>query len=84
MATSYPIPFRCLYSRNVPNLFMAGRNISVTHVALAPVRVMNTTAQMGTVVGRAAYLCLRHGVAPRGLYEQYLDEFKRLLSDPRG
>lgn len=50
----YSIPYRCFYSRNVPNLFMAGRDISVTHVALAPVRVMNTTAMMGTVVGRAA------------------------------
>ena len=78
----YPIPFRCLYSRNVPNLFMAGRCISVTHVALAPVRVMNTTAQMGTVVGRAAYLCRRLGVDPRGLYEKHLGDFKQLLAQP--
>lgn len=78
----YPIPFRCLYSRNVPNLFMAGRDISVTHVALAPVRVMNTTGQMGAVVGRAAFLCRSLGVAPRELYEKHLDAFKRLLADP--
>ena len=31
----YPIPYRCFYSRNVPNLFMAGRDISVTHAALS-------------------------------------------------
>lgn len=74
---------RCLYSKNVPNLFIAGRNISVTHAGLAPVRVMNTTGMMGTVVGRAAYLCRRHGVDPRGLYERHLDDFKRLLTDPR-
>ncbi len=78
----YPIPFRCLYSRNVPNLFMAGRNISVTHVALAPVRVMNTTGQMGTVVGRAAYLCRRLGVEPRGLVSDHLEELKALLAKP--
>ena len=30
------VPYRCLYSRNVPNLLMAGRDISVTHVALGP------------------------------------------------
>jgi len=78
----YPIPFRCLYSRNVPNLLMAGRNISVTHVALAPVRVMNTTGQMGTVVGRAAALCHRRGCMPRAVYERHLDDLKRLLGDP--
>ena len=40
----YPIPYRCLYSRNVENLFMAGRDISVTHVALGTIRVMRTGA----------------------------------------
>ena len=78
----YPIPYRCLYSRNVPNLLMAGRNISVTHVGLAPVRVMNTTGMMGTVVGRAAYLCRKLNLDPRGLYEKRLEDFKRLLADP--
>jgi len=79
----YPVPYRCFYSRNVPNLFMAGRDISVSHVGLAPVRVMNTTAMMGTVVGRAAYVCRKHGCDPRGVYEKHLDEFKQLLTDPR-
>ena len=46
----YPVPYRCLYSRNIDNLFMAGRNISVTHVALGTVRVMRTTGMMGEVV----------------------------------
>lgn len=53
----YPVPYRCLYSRNIDNLFMAGRNISVTHVALGTVRVMRTTGMMGEVVGMAASLC---------------------------
>ena len=47
----YPIPFRCLYSRNVSNLFMAGRDISVTHVALGTVRVQRTCGMMGEVGG---------------------------------
>ena len=38
-SSPYAIPYRCLYSRNIRNLFMAGRNISVTHVALGTVRV---------------------------------------------
>lgn len=78
----YPIPFRCLYSRNVANLMMAGRNISVTHVALGPVRVMRTTGMMGVVVGRAAALCMKHNCDPRGLYEHHLSELKRLLRNP--
>ena len=78
----YPIPFRCLYSRNVANLMMAGRNISVTHVALGSVRVMRTTGMMGTVVGRAAALCTKHNCDPRDLYEHHLSELKQLLRNP--
>ncbi len=75
----YPIPYRCFYSRNVPNLFMAGRDISVTHVALGCVRVMRTGGMMGEVVGMAASLCKRHGTTPRGVYEEYLDELKAMV-----
>lgn len=63
----YSIPLRCLYSRNVDNLFMAGRNISATHVAFASTRVMATCAVMGQAAGTAAVQCLRQGIAPRQL-----------------
>ncbi len=49
----YPIPYRCLYSRNIDNLFMAGRNISVTHVALGTIRVMRTTGMNGFLIPRS-------------------------------
>jgi len=75
----YAIPFRCLYSRNVPNLFMAGRNISVTHVALGTVRVQRTTGMMGEVVGMAASLCKKYNVDPRDVYRKHLDELKELM-----
>lgn len=78
----YPIPFRCLYARDVANLFIAGRCISVTHVALAPVRTMHTTGMMGTVVGRASLLCRRLGVAPRTLAQRHLPALLQLLADP--
>ena len=80
----YPIPYRCLYSRNVTNLFMAGRDISVTHVALGTVRVQRTTGMMGEVVGMAASVCNRHGVLPRGVYDHYLDELKGLMRKGTG
>ncbi len=76
---AYPVPYRCLYSRNVANLFMAGRNISVTHVALGTVRVMRTTGMMGEVVGMAARVCKTHGCRPRGVYTSHLDELKALM-----
>ncbi len=78
----YPIPYRCFYSRNITNLFMAGRNISVTHVGLAPVRTMMCTAQMGTVVGRAAALCSLKESTPREIYEKHLDSLLQLLAEP--
>ena len=82
----YPctVPYRCLYSRNVDNLFMAGRNISVTHVALGTVRVMRTTGMMGEVVGMAAYLCDKYGCTPRQVYQSHLPELKALMSEGIG
>ena len=75
----YPIPYRCLYSRNVPNLFMAGRDISVTHVALGTTRLMRTHGMMGEVVGMAAAVCKKNGCDPRGVYTDHLDELKALM-----
>jgi len=76
----YPIPYRCLYSRNVENLFMAGRCISVTHVVHGSVRVMRTTGMTGEVVGMAASLCRRHGILPREIYRNHLPELKELMT----
>ena len=75
----YEIPYRCLYSRNVNNLFMAGRNISVTHVALGTVRVMRTTGMMGEVVGMAATICIQEDCLPREVYLNDLDLLKSYL-----
>ncbi len=77
----YPVPYRCLYSRNVENLFMAGRNISVTHVALGTVRVMRTTGMMGEVVGMAASLCKKYDTMPRGVYCYHLNDLKALMKE---
>lgn len=75
----YDVPYRCLYSRNVANLFMAGRCISTTHVALGTTRVMRTTGMMGEVVGMAASICHEHDVMPRDVYHHYLTELKNLM-----
>lgn len=75
----YPIPYRCFYSRNIDNLFMAGRNISVTHVALGTIRVMRTTGIMGEVVGMAASIATKNNTNPRGVYNDHLSDLKKLM-----
>lgn len=80
----YPIPYRCYYSKNVSNLFMAGRNISVTHVALGTVRVMRTGGMMGEVVGMAASLCKKHTCLPRDIYTTHFEELKALMAQGVG
>ncbi len=80
----YWAPYRSLYSRNVNNLFMAGRDISVTHDGLGPVRVMRTCGMMGEVVGMAAFVCKEHDALPRGVYQKHLDELKSLMERGAG
>jgi hypothetical protein len=63
----YNIPLRCLYSKNIANLMMAGRNISATHAAFTSTRVMATCAVIGQAAGTAAALCAKEGIAPRAL-----------------
>jgi hypothetical protein len=78
----YPVPYRCFYSRNVANLFLAGRCVSVTHEALGTVRVMRTCGMMGEVVGKAASIAAREGIGPRAVYAQHWDEMHTLLQLP--
>ena len=78
----YGIPYRSLYSRNVPNLLFAGRNISVTHAALSSTRVMGTCALLGQAAGTAAALCIRHSRSPRDLSSgANLRELQQTLMD---
>ncbi len=78
----YWAPYRALYSRNVSNLFMAGRNISVDREGLGPVRVMRTTGMMGEIVGKAAWIAVRHDTTPRGVGERHLPLLRELMAQP--
>ncbi len=82
--TPYGIPYRCFYSKDLSNLFMAGRDISVTHVALGSTRVMRTCGMIGEVVGMAASICVAEGTTPRGVYENHLEELKQLMRKGTG
>lgn len=74
-----PLPFRCLYSKNVDNLMMVGRCISVSHVGLGPARTQLTGATMGQAVGTAAYICKKYGCTPRETDNKYIKELQQLL-----
>ncbi len=81
-SVGYPVPYRCLYSRDIENMFMAGRCISVDRSSMGSIRVMRTCGMMGEVVGKAAFLCVTRETTPRGVYERYLDDLKDLLRQP--
>ena len=76
---NYHIPLRSLYSRNVENLWMAGRNISASHVAFGTTRVMATCAVLGEAVGIGASVALRNGLTPRELARDRFDLMRRAL-----
>lgn len=77
----YGIPYRCLYSRNIPNLFFAGRNISVSHAALSSCRVMGTCAMLGQAVGTAAAIAAVEKCLPKDITERHITYLQDLLMD---
>lgn len=72
----YGIPYRSYYSRNISNLFIAGRMISATHVAFGSSRVMATCAHGAQAVGMAAALCKKYGLNPAEIGKAYIDELQ--------
>jgi hypothetical protein len=76
----YSIPFRCLYSINVENLMMAGKHISVTHVAGSSTKMIGNGGQHGIAVGAAAYLCAKHATVPQEIGRQHIQELQELTN----
>ena len=76
--TYYYIPYRSLYSKDVPNLQMAGRCFSCTHIGLGGPRVMNTCGQMGVATGFGAALCIKHKADPAKVGKKHLAELRTL------
>ncbi len=75
----YQIPYRCLYSINIDNLYFAGRNISASHMALSSTRVMRTCGLLGQAVGTAVSVAAKNGLCPHGVYEEKIDELQNIL-----
>jgi hypothetical protein len=75
----YSIPLRALYARDVSNLFMAGRCISATHMAMSSTRLAATGAAMGQAVGTAAAMCCARDCMPRDLVAQHIETLQQQL-----
>lgn len=77
----FGIPFRCLYSKNISNLYFAGRNISATHMAMSSTRVMATCAIMGQAIGTAAAIGVKENLSPRQIFEKKIKQLQNTLMD---
>lgn len=75
----YSIPYRILYSKNVDNLFFAGRNVSATHMAMSSTRVMATCGLLGEAVGKAAAIATKNALTPHDVYLHKIEEVQDLL-----
>ena len=75
----YGIPYRCLYSKNIKNLFFAGRNISATHAAMSSTRVMGTCSLLGQALGTAASICFKNKLKPEELKGEYITTLQNTL-----
>ncbi len=73
------VPYRCLYAKELDNLFLGGRIISVSHVAFSAVRVMRTLGMLGEVIGLAAGVCKAHGCDPRAVYTTHLHDLQEAM-----
>ena len=77
----YPVPYRCLYSKDIKNLFLGGRAVSASHVAFSSIRVMRTLGSLGEAVGIAAGICAEKNCMPSDIYGKYLPKFKEKLRE---
>lgn len=75
----YPIPYRCYYSKNIENLFVAGRLISASHIAHGSTRLIATCAVGGQAVGTAATFCIKYGKSPRAIGLEHINELQQQL-----
>jgi hypothetical protein len=77
----FEIPFRCLYSADLDNVMMAGKHISVTHIAGSVTKFMGNGAQHAIATAAAAALCLKYETTPSKLRGTHFDQMRQAISD---
>ena len=80
----FDVPFRCLYAANLDNVMMAGKHISVTHVAGSVTKFMGNGAQHAIATAVAAVLCNKYAATPRSVHDHHLGELKALVAEVSG
>lgn len=81
MEDLYSIPYRSIYSKNINNLMLAGRDISASHMAFGSTRVMATCAVIGQACGTAAAMCISKNLSPRELNNHVHELQQKLMKD---
>ncbi|MEU6559504.1 FAD-dependent oxidoreductase [Nocardia nova] len=76
----FEVPFRCLYSADLDNVMMAGKHISVTHIAGSVTKFMGNGAQHAIATAAAAALCLEYDLTPRQICADHMDELRRTVA----
>ncbi len=76
----YEIPYRCYISKDIQNLFLAGRLISASHVAFGSTRVMATSALGGQAVGMAAAMCRELECLPQAIFPDKIKNLQQKLN----
>ena len=64
---SYDIPYRCYLAKGFENLYISGRSMSASKLAMASSRVMGTCAIGGQAIGTAAAQAVKKGCTIRGI-----------------
>lgn len=77
----YTIPYRSYVAKDMDNLFISGRSMSASKLAMASSRVMGTCAVGGQAVGTAAALCTKHACSPLSLMDHMTELQQTLLKD---
>ncbi|MFI3206968.1 MAG: FAD-dependent oxidoreductase [Clostridia bacterium] len=75
----YTIPYRCTYSKNIENLYVGGRAMSASHMAMSSSRVMATLAVVGQAIGTASSFAIKDGILPREVGQKYIKELQQML-----
>lgn len=77
----FDVPLRCLYSADLDNVLMAGKHISVTHIAGSATKFMGNGAQHAIATAATAALCLKYDHTPRQICDDHMDELRQMIND---
>ncbi len=75
----YSIPYRCIYSPDIDNLFFASRLCSVSHLAHGTVRLQRTLSTIGMAAGVAAGLCKKYACSPSDIYHEHMEKLQQIM-----